>query len=184
MPVTITIEAANAEDARTQLRMLLGGASVTTAPAEQVPVEDAADTTEEAEQDSKPKRGRKPKAKTAEAKRNISDDPENRVDPENEDDADAQEADAEDEAAEAEQEAADEVTLDDIRQAIGAYVTKFGMPAAQEDGPGIFRSVLGTPPEGEAYWKMSILPQDQAKLAACRKAWADAAAGEERQKAA
>lgn len=56
-----------------------------------------------------------------------------------------------------------------MKAAIGKYVAEFQLPATQEDGPGIFKSVLGTPPSGEPYWKLSILPQDQDSLAKCRR---------------
>lgn len=92
--------------------------------------------------------------------------------------------DAADEAAEtaSEQGEARTITTEDVKAAIGAYVAKFKLPATQEDGPGIFKSVLGAPPAGEPYWKLSILPQDQDSLAKCEKAWLDAAAKAERTK--
>jgi hypothetical protein len=73
------------------------------------------------------------------------------------------------------------LTVDDVKSAVTNYVTKFGMPATQEDGPKIFIAALGNPPAGEAYWKMSLLselPQDQLKKAV--DAWATAAAADGR----
>lgn len=134
---------------------------------------------------AKTTRSRKPKAEevaaAADAKPAISTDPENRIDPQNPED-EAQ--DAADEAAEtaSEQPANRTITTEDVKAAIGKYVAKFQLPATQEDGPGIFESVLGAPPAGEPYWKLSILPQDQDSLAKCEKAWLDAAAKAERTK--
>lgn len=62
--------------------------------------------------------------------------------------------DAADEAEESAAEAAATVSYDDVRGALGAYVKKFGMPAAQEDGP----KIIGYP-------KISDIPDDQEKLA-------------------
>lgn len=93
-----------------------------------------------------------------------------RVDPENPEDT-AQ--DAADEAAEVEA-ARDEkapLTIDDVKQAVGLYVAAYGMAAVQEDGPKIFVEALGAPPAGEAYWKMSIIPDDQAVLAQAVAVW-------------
>lgn len=132
---------------------------------------------------AKATRTRKPKAEevaaAADAKPALSTDPENRIDPQNPED-EAQ--DAADEAAEtaSEQGEARTITTEDVKAAIGAYVAKFKLPATQEDGPGIFKSVLGAPPAGEPYWKLSILPQDQDSLAKCEKAWLDAAGKSER----
>ena len=133
---------------------------------------------------AKPTRGtRKPKpeevAAAADAKPAISTDPENRIDPQNPED-EAQ--DAADDAAEtaSEQPANRTITTDDVNAANGQYGAKFPLPATQEDGPGIFKSVLGAPPAGEPYWKLSILPQDQDSLAKCEKAWLVAAGKAER----
>lgn len=92
--------------------------------------------------------------------------------------------DAADEAAEdaANRDAAKPLTLDDVKNAVGLYVTKFGAgdfekgrQIASEDGPGLFVDVLGPPPAGEPFWKFSILPSEQDKIAAMVKAWTDAA---------
>ncbi|CAK7259137.1 MULTISPECIES: hypothetical protein [unclassified Shinella] len=92
--------------------------------------------------------------------------------------------DAADEAAEdaANRDAAKPLTLDDVKNAVGLYVEKFGKgdfekgrQIASEDGPGLFVDVLGPPPAGEPFWKFSILPSDQDKIAAMVKAWTDAA---------
>lgn len=63
------------------------------------------------------------------------------------------------------------VTVDDVKAVVNQYVTKFGLPATQEDGPKIFVEALGTPPEGESYWKMSILPADQESLKKVLSVW-------------
>lgn len=89
----------------------------------------------------------------------ISTNPEDRSGPE--DDADTAAQDAVDEDAETESK---DMTVDDVRTAVNDYVKKYGMPAAQEDGPKIFVEALGAPPAGEAYWKMSLLPDDQPTL--------------------
>lgn len=103
-----------------------------------------------------------------------------------EDDAETAAQDKADEKAEVEanRDAEKPLTVDDVKQAVGLYVTKFGIPAAQEDGPGLFVSVLGAPPADEPGWKMSILPDDQDKLRKCVAAWEEAAASETRYKAA
>lgn len=92
--------------------------------------------------------------------------------------------DAADEAAEDAANADPEkpLTLDDVKNAVGEYVAKFGMEAAQGDGPGLFVDVLGNPPEGNPYWKFSILPSDQASIAKLIAAWKAAAAAGERYK--
>lgn len=92
--------------------------------------------------------------------------------------------DAADEAAEDAANADPEkpLTLDDVKNAVGEYVSKFGMEAAQADGPGLFVDTLGNPPAGEAYWKFSILPTDQATIAKLIAAWKAAAAAGERYK--
>ena len=105
------------------------------------------------------------------AKQNISTG-EARIDPEN------PEADDSDSASDSEQDAADEaaeveahrdpekpLTIDDVKAVVMAYAEKYGMPAAQSDGPRIFVEALGAPPKGEEFWKFSILPvDDQEKI--------------------
>lgn len=93
---------------------------------------------------------------------------EERVDP-----AEVEAQDKADEQAEVEQTRKDDkpLTIDDVKAVVTAYVGKYGMPAVQEDGPKIFVEALGAPPEGEAYWKMSLLPDDQAKLAKVVSVW-------------
>lgn len=99
--------------------------------------------------------------------------------------------DAADEAAEDAANADPEkpLTLDDVKNAVGLYIERFGegdfnkgRQVASEDGTGLFLDVLGQPPAGEPFWKFSILPTDQDKLAAIVKAWKDAAAAPERYK--
>lgn len=108
-------------------------------------------------------------AEAAETKQNISTG-EARVDPENPeaDDSEADAAqDAADEAAEVEAHRDPEkpLTIDDVKAVVMAYAEKYGMPAAQADGPRIFVEALGAPPKGEEFWKFSILPiDDQEKI--------------------
>ena len=108
-------------------------------------------------------------AEAAETKQNISTG-EARVDPENPeaDDSEADAAqDAADEAAEVEAHRDPEkpLTIDDVKAVVMAYAEKYGMPAAQADGPRIFVEALGAPPKGEEFWKFSILPvDDQGKI--------------------
>ena len=103
-----------------------------------------------------------------------------RVSPE--DEPEVQEQDEADEQAEVEASRDPEkpLTVDDVKAAVGLYVNKFGMPATNEDGPSIFVKALGQPPEGNPFWKMSILPDDQKKLKACVDEWSKAAAGSAR----
>jgi len=98
---------------------------------------------------------------------------EERVDP-----ADVADQDAADEAAEVEEhrDPANPLTIDDVKSVVGKYVARYGMAAVQEDGPKIFVEALGAPPAGQSYWKMSILPDDQAKLAHVVKVWERAVA--------
>lgn len=88
------------------------------------------------------------------ADRQISTSPEDRVDAEQ---------DAADEAAETEAakvETGNKLTHDDVRNALGAYVKAYGMPAAQEDGPAVITLMFG---EGKA--KVSDIPDTQEDLA-------------------
>ena len=104
------------------------------------------------------------------ARQNISTG-ENRIDPANpevaSDSAEDAAQDAADEAAEVEAHRDPEkpLTIDDVKAAVMAYAEKYGMPAAQSDGPRIFVEALGAPPKGEEFWKFSILPvDDQEKI--------------------
>ena len=110
--------------------------------------------------------------KAAEPVANISTGAE-RIDPSQVDDAEVVAQDDADEAAEVEEhrDEAKPLTVDDVKAVVGTYVAKYGMAAVQEDGPKIFVEALGTPPEGNAYWKMSILPADQEKLAHVIDVW-------------
>lgn len=88
------------------------------------------------------------------ADRQISTSPEDRVDAEQ---------DAADEAAEtaaAKVETGNNLTHDDVRNALGAYVKAYGMPAAQEDGPKVITLMFG---EGKS--KVSDIPDIQEDLA-------------------
>ena len=103
------------------------------------------------------------------ARQNISTG-ENRIDPaspEVDDSAEDTAQDAADEAAEVEAHRDPEkpLTIDDVKAVVMAYAEKYGMPAAQADGPRIFVEALGAPPKGEEFWKFSILPvDDQGKI--------------------
>lgn len=138
------------------------------------------DTSGPAETETTAKADTKPAAKKPAAKkgRGISDNPEDRK----EDDAATQAQDAEDEKAEASK-GKDEAapTIEDLRAAMGEYVNKFEMPATHEDGPKIFSSALGNPPEGDEFWKVSTVKAagDEA-IAKAVAAWREAAAGEKR----
>lgn len=93
------------------------------------------------------------------ADRQISSGTEDRVDPDNPADA-AQDAD--DEAAEtatAKASSDKPLTHDDVRNALGRYVKKFGMDAAQQDGPAVITLMFG---EGKA--KVSDIPDTQEDL--------------------
>lgn len=152
------------------------GVSVSAIAATQAPQPVAAETT--AAPAEKAARARKPKD---EAKPAISTNPEDRRPPE--DDAATQAQDAADEAAEVEanREPEKPLTVDDVRAALGQYVTKHGMPAVQEDGPKLFVKVLGNPPAGEASWKLTLLADlSQEKLKAVIDAFETAAASDKR----
>lgn len=99
-----------------------------------------------------------------------------RVNPE--DDEATQAADRADEEAEENQTEAAPLTVMDGKTAMGAYVNKFGMAAAQEDGMSIFIAALGTPPAGAKGWGWTMLAEanDQAKIDTVVKAWQAAAA--------
>ncbi|KQO69497.1 hypothetical protein ASF22_02495 [Methylobacterium sp. Leaf87] len=110
---------------------------------------------------------------------------EERVGPE--DDApEVQAQDAADEAAEAEGgKIQDMLTHDDLRKAMGDYVTRYGMPAAQIDGPTIFNAALGDVPAGAVEkdgttpataWRMTLVPDTQEALGKAVGAWREALA--------
>lgn len=65
----------------------------------------------------------------------------------------------------AETETTEKLSHDSVRAALGSYVKKFGMPAAQEDGPKLLAKALGDKPD-KSTWKISDIPDDQAKLKA------------------
>ncbi len=89
------------------------------------------------------------------------------------DDAGTQAQDQADEQAEVEQNRDEEkpLTVDDVKKLATAYANNYGMPAAQEDGPKIFVEALGNPPEGEPFWKFSLVPTDQAALQKLASIW-------------
>lgn len=99
------------------------------------------------------RRGRPAKAGAAPAAEQPAISPgENRVGPQ--DPPEVQEQDAADEAAETAATRKADATLDDVRGALGDYVAKFGMAAAQEDGPKVLKLLFG---DGVA--KISTIPE-------------------------
>jgi hypothetical protein len=82
-----------------------------------------------------------------------------RVDPENPEDAAQDAADEAAETAAAKAETGNKLTHDDVRNALGAYVKAYGMPAAQEDGPKVITLMFG---EGKS--KVSDIPDTQEDL--------------------
>lgn len=186
MNVQITITAASGAEAREHMFALLNGGiglnqkaprveeAVPPPAFEAVPEADAAEKPKAAEP---AKRGRPKK----EAVPNITATPEDRRPPEDDDASQAQ--DAADEAAEVEANRAPAapLTVEDVMGEVGAYVEKFGMPAAQEDGPKIFIAALGAPPNNEPFWKKSLLATaSQEQLQKARDAWKTAAAATKR----
>jgi hypothetical protein len=112
----------------------------------------------------------------AKTRGSISSDPENRAGPE--DEPETQEQDKADEQAEVEanRDAEAPLTGEDVRNAMGLYVKKFGLPATQEDGAAIFLNALGAPPKGAEGWKLSVVSeQDQPTLRKAIDAWTSAA---------
>lgn len=126
---------------------------------------------DEAKPEPAKKRGRPPKAEpapepvAAEPTPNISEQPENRVDP----DVEAQ--DAADEAAEVAATPAKELTAEDLRAVMGRYVNTFGLAEAQADGPKLFADALGTPPDGAEIWSVTLASKSQETLAKAIAAW-------------
>lgn len=94
-----------------------------------------------------------------------------RVDP-----AHVEAQDAEDETAEVESERKEAFTNDDLKAEMTAYVQKFGMPAVQEDGPKIYAAALGTPPAGEAAWRLSLVGDNTELLEKAVAGWREAIA--------
>lgn len=128
-------------------------------------------------EEPKARRGRKPKE---EAPANISAQPENRVDPENPEDAAQDQADEQAETDTGRDPDAP-LTAEDLKAAMSAYVEKFGMPAAQSDGVGVFKAALGEPPAGQPGWRVSlVVEQGQDALRKAVTAWNDAAASDKR----
>lgn len=162
MPVTITI---NGEDAGHTLRELHGlaaGMSQTTAvPRTAVTTGVTGNVVAETKtENSKPLTpAQKKKAVAA-----ISTG-EERVGPEDSPVEQAQ--DAADEAAEKGE--TKDLSHDDIRAALGDYVAKFGMPAAQEDGPKVIKLAMdklkvAKPGDAKSAWKVSEIPGEQPAL--------------------
>ena len=166
MTVNIHIEGFDANDALQQMRHLLSAGSTTAAVPREIggigttgPARDAAPKEETIKLSAKEKKAAE---KAAAGKPAISTG-EERTGPE--DTAETVEQDAADEAVESKVDAkAETLTHDSIRGALGDYVKKFGMPAAQEDGPKLLAMVLGEKKDKSA-WKISEIPDDQAALA-------------------
>ena len=145
------------------------------------PIEKAA---EQPKEEPKKTRTRKTKAEEPQIRTN----PENRVEAEAGDDEATAAQDEADEQAEVEATRAPEtpVTIDDLKKVVGEYLNAFrtsenaerGKPGsgwleAQEDGPKIFRSVLGDREDGSP-WTFQNIPQE--KLAKVVNAWKSAVA--------
>ena len=95
-----------------------------------------------------------------------------RIGPEDSPETIAQDAADEKAETDAARDPANPLTLDDLRNAMGAYGTAFGMDAALADGPAIFNKALGPIPEGTknargevvTEWCLTATPTDQASL--------------------
>lgn len=147
----------------------------------------------------KGKRGRKPKTDKAASSAATDEAPaeqpqistgEERIGPQD-DPPEVQAQDAADEAAEADdgriKDMPDAVTLthDDLRRVMGQYVTKYGVPATNVDGPNIFKGALGEVPQGllnkqgeqAQYWSLTLVPDTQEALRAAVDAWTAAFEG-------
>ena len=106
---------------------------------------------------------------------------EERVGPEDAPETAAQDAADEQAEVEAARDPEKPLTADDLRNAMGLYVNKFGMPETQEDGPTIFANALGTPPDGEQFWKLTVVAgKGQDTLKKAIDAWTAAAAADKR----
>lgn len=188
--VSITLSGPTADDVRSQMHVLLGLVTTATAPVTPIKGSVLVDTIKpfvdnsgatlvivdtiagKAEIAGKTETTKRPSGRTrataaekaAEQDRQISTNPEDRQE------TDADKADAADEAADAagQKEDTAEVTPDNVRNALGLYVKKFGMAAAQEDGPkciGLAMKKLGVElPKGETAWKISAIPEKQEAL--------------------
>lgn len=146
MSVNITINGESAGEALGELKTLAAGFMSTTAPA--TPAEPAATTT---------------RRKTAAEKRQVSDGGE-RTGPEDKPETETQ--DNADEAGDKAKGEPEKLTHDSIRTALGAYVKKFGMAFAQEDGPKVITLALGArdPKDATVNWKISDIPDTQDAL--------------------
>ena len=87
----------------------------------------------------------------------ISTNPESRVGPEDDAEIDAQDEADEQAEVEAKRDPEKPLTAEDLKNAAGAYVQKFGMEACQLDGAKLLIDVLGKPPGDESYWKISTI---------------------------
>lgn len=164
MSVTITISTEDGMLAREEMMKVLGVQPRPVSavkPAEAAPVapvvpevQPPAESPAAEKRPSGRTRARRAEEAAAET-RGISSGVEERVDPA------VAAQDKADETAETETKKAEtkKLTHDDVRTALGAYVKKFGMPAAQEDGPRVLVLAFG---EGKA--KVSDIPDTQEAL--------------------
>lgn len=186
MSITIHIEAESAAEARLHMAELLSGVSrgrfigqadATTVRNDDGQTEQTDDTaTETAEAKPQRERGQPAAGRKRRTKEEIAEDEaaaaakpeekaaistgEERVGPEDDPETIAQdEADekAESDAATATRGPDKKLTLDDVRNALGAYVKKYGMAAVQADGPKVISLVL----KDEKKVKVSDIPDDQ-----------------------
>ena len=83
------------------------------------------------------------------------------------------EQDAADEAAEvaAERQPDAPLSIDDVKALATEYQARYGMAAVQEDGKLIFKEALGNPPEGNDFWRFSLVPTDQPTLKKLTATW-------------
>lgn len=151
MSISITINATSPEEARDHILKLLG----TTIPTSAIQLNVPSTASPKALTAAEKKKAEK------EAARQISDGGE-RTDPK--DTAETDKQDTADEAADKGEAA--KLSHDSIRTALGAYVKKFGMPAAQEDGPKVITLALGARDKADATvnWKISDIPDEQETL--------------------
>lgn len=176
MTVNIHIEGHDAVDALAQMRHLLSAGSpqsTTAAPREYTGSGETSALTVQpldlivdpgVKTTHKPLTAAQKKAaeKAAAAEKQAISTGEERTGPE--DSAEDVKQDAADEALDSKVDAKAELTHESIRDALGGYVKKFGMPAAQEDGPKLLAKALGEKADKSA-WKISEIPNEQAPLA-------------------
>lgn len=172
---------------RSDMAAILGVQVLTTAPA----LPNVGQTLAEHEADMANVDAANPKAETAvkptrtrkkaDDKPAISTNPEDRRPPEDDEATQAQDAADEQAEVEAAREPEKPLTVEDVKAAVGEYVSKFGMAETQQDGVKIFADALGKPPAGEPFWKMSLLASaSQEQLQKAIVAWKTAASAQTR----